>query len=241
MRTKYKQWAIDYLNKEAKSVLHFNWNMVDPEPLIEFVKSRPTYLEIGTGKGKFIIEMAKKYPEFNFVGVEINRTIAGMCCKAIDRAGLTNVKIVPCDFYVFMYIKEPLYFDGIFLNFSDPWPKKRHESRRLTHPTYLYYYYKFLEVGSKIYFKSDNANLYEFSKEKFNDYKRKIIKDIENYEELDDFDVRTEFETKYIKEGRIIKRIVAEKTNETIQNLNEEDLEGIKEPHYVEKNVRDVL
>lgn len=118
MRTKFKKWAVDYLN-ESKNIFNIN-----DEDLLKYITSKKTYLEIGPGKGKFIIELASKNPDVNFLVVEINQTIAGICLKNIDDSNLTNIKLIADDFYRLTEILTQKVFEGIFLNFSDPWPKK---------------------------------------------------------------------------------------------------------------------
>ena len=73
MRTKFKQWAVDYIDESINSL-----KIDDTDNILKFINEKPTFLEIGPGKGKFIMDLASKYPEFNFLVVELNRTVAGI-------------------------------------------------------------------------------------------------------------------------------------------------------------------
>lgn len=128
-----------------------------------FSEEKPIYLEIGCGKGKFITSLSFFYPEKNFLGIEGNQTVALGALKKIQNSDLENVKIVP-DF-----LRNPEdWFDegevsGIYLNFSDPWPKERHLKRRLTSEKYLTGYQRILKAGGIIEIKTDNNMLFEFT------------------------------------------------------------------------------
>ena len=215
MRTKFKKWAVDYLN-ESKNIFNIN-----DEDLLKYITSKKTYLEIGPGKGKFIIELASKNHDVNFLVVEINQTIAGICLKNIDDSNLTNIKLIADDFYRLTEILPQKIFEGIFLNFSDPWPKKRHEKRRLTSPLFLINYAKILKDDKFIYFKTDNDGFYEYSKEMFLKYNFEIIYDNTDYKEDYEFDAYTEFENKYISEGIKIKKMILKKGSNTIYEVIE--------------------
>ncbi|MFA7020657.1 MAG: tRNA (guanosine(46)-N7)-methyltransferase TrmB, partial [Bacilli bacterium] len=97
----------------------------------------------------------------------------------------------------------------VYLNFSDPWPKKRHEKRRLTFPSKLLEYTRILNKGGYVYFKSDNETLYEYSLTTFQDSPLEIITYTDNYSQLDDNDAMSEYEKQFRSEGKNINRIVA--------------------------------
>ncbi len=213
MRTKYKQWAVDYL-KESKNI----FTLEDKEKIVSFINEKPTYIEIGPGKGQFIIEMARKHPEFNFLIVEINHTVAGIALKKIDDLEITNVKMIADDFFKIKEIIEKESIEGIFLNFSDPWGKKRHEKRRLTYDDFIKVYLYILKMSHNIYYKSDNYDFYLYSKSKFIEFGFELLIDDNNYfVKENDFDAETEFERRYIDSGIKINRIIAKK----VRNLNE--------------------
>ena len=106
--------------------------------LLSHYLNRPNlYLEIGPGKGDFIVQMARKNPQLNFLVIELNISVAAMAAVKIVDAGLENVKLIVDDALVVLPLLKPHSLETIFLNFSDPWPKKRHEKRRLTSTRFL--------------------------------------------------------------------------------------------------------
>ena len=130
-----------------------------------FGNTHPIFLEMGCGKGQFLLEMAKQHPEYNYIGVEGQERVLLRSAQRAYEADIPNVG------FIGEYLKAPgEYFEkgeiqGLFLNFSDPWPKARHAKRRLTHERFLTEYLKFLEKGAEIQFKTDNDDLFEFSVE----------------------------------------------------------------------------
>lgn len=206
MRTKYKQRAVDYL-KEGKNIL----SLEDKDKILSFINEKETFIEIGPGKGKFILGLASRHPEYNFLVIELNSTVSGIALKKIDESELTNVRLINGNFYNLVDIINEKSIEGIFLNFSDPWPKKRHEGRRLTSDNFLKAYIKILKDNHFIYYKSDNFDFYTFSKEKFIEYGFDIIEDLNDYKEIEEFDEETEFEAKYKEEGIKINRLILKK------------------------------
>lgn len=222
MRTKFKPKAVEYLNTNFANQFLIE-DETSKEQLIKFVNSKKTYIEIGPGKGQFILNLASRYPEYNFLVCELNPTISGIALKKIDDSGLKNVKLIYGDFYKLRDILKEDAFEGLFLNFSDPRPKKRHTKRRLTHDLFLVEYAKVLKEGTLIYFKSDNQGLYEYSLEQFQRYNWEIILNNPQYDVLDEFDAPTEFETRYKNQGIKIKRLILRKTCNTIKEVIEEE------------------
>ena len=152
--------------------------------------------------------------------VEINKTIAGYCLKAIDNSKLENVKLIANDFYKLVDLFDQEIFDGIFLNFSDPWPKKRHEKRRLTSDNFFKAYFKILKMNHCIYFKTDNYKFYEYSYDQALKYRYKIDYNNIDYKEDDLFDSLTEYELKYINKGIKINRMILRKVEDTLNEIN---------------------
>ena len=113
MRVKYNQKSVDYLNENLKNQLRLEDFSFKNDSF--FTSNKPLYLEIGPGKGKFIIDLASKNLDKNFIVVEINKTIAGYCLKAIDNSKLENVKLIANDFYKLVDLFDQEIFDGIFL------------------------------------------------------------------------------------------------------------------------------
>lgn len=207
MRTKFKQWAVDYLN-ESPNI----FKLEDIDSIKAFLNEKACFLEIGPGKGKFILGMAEKFPNYNFLVVEISPTIAGICLKKIDEnKEINNVKMVADDFFKLSSLLDKDAFDGIFLNFSDPWPKKRHEKRRLTSKSFLESYKNILKPDGKIYFKTDNDDFFTYSRESFIENGFKIIYENLDYQVDPSVDEETEFEEKFKSQNIKIKKLILTK------------------------------
>ncbi len=171
-----------------------------------FNNDNPMHLEIGMGKGKFILEMALKYPNINFIGVEKYSSVASVAIKKIREIKPDNLRILIMDAKNLEEILKGKV-DTIYLNFSDPWPKDRHAKRRLTARNFLESYDKLFKGSPHIVMKTDNDNLFQYSLESFKEYGYKINKisyDLHS-ETLDN--VETEYEEKFSKEGIKIKYV----------------------------------
>ena len=203
MRTKFKAWTVDYL-KEHQEVL------LKAEELPNFLT--PYSLEIGSGKGQFLVDMARKFPKMFFVGVERNTTCAGITAKKlVESPELTNAKLIYDNADIVLLNLKDESVNNIFLNFSDPWPKKRHWKRRLSAPSYLNNYYRILKKGGKLIIKTDNVDLWTFTKEMMEESKFALISIIDDYNERDEFDAETEYEKSFREEGVAIHRMVVQK------------------------------
>ena len=134
-----------------------------------FNNNNPIYIEIGMGKGKFIIENAKKYPNINFIGIERFDSILAKALPKIDN-GINNLLIIRMNALEIdeVFDKE---IDRIYLNFSDPWPKVRHHNRRLTSEIFLNKYDKIFKGKKEIYLRTDNPDLYTYSIETLSKHK----------------------------------------------------------------------
>ena len=129
-----------------------------------FGNHNPIYLELGTGRGEFIIQMAKKYPEYNFIGLELNESQIATAAKRLERENIKNLKLIKDDARNITNIfgKE---IDTIYLTFSEPWPKKRDEKNRFTHESYLKLYDRIFKKDKHIILKTDNKGLFAYSLE----------------------------------------------------------------------------
>lgn len=223
MRTKFKPWAVEYLKTNTKNELFISEGEKDIKDILSFINEKDTYLEIGPGKGNFIISLASRYPNYNFLVIELDKTISGIALKKIDESGLTNIRLISGNFYDLSKILKNDAISGLFLNFSDPWPKKRHTKRRLTSPLFLVEYAKILKHNSKIYYKTDNDNFYAYSLETFKEYNWEILENILDYNELEEFDAPTEFETRFKAEGIKIKRIILKKNDKTLKVVRDNE------------------
>lgn len=202
MRTKFKAWTEPYINEHPEVCL-------TKEQFISL--ECPINLEIGSGKGNFLMNMAKMFPDQLFVGIERNVTCAGITCKKLVDNEMTNAKLMWVDAGLLLPEVKDDVIDSVFLNFSDPWPKKRHAKRRLTAIQFLNSYYRVLKKGGRIIIKTDQKDLYDFTLENLPETKFNIIYQTENYQELDPFDTMTEYEESFRKEGLPIYRLILEK------------------------------
>ena len=164
-----------------------------------FNNDNPINIEIGMGKGKFIIEMAKLNPNINYIGIEKYSSVILQATKKLENEKLDNLRLLNADATNLLDLFDKKSIDLIYLNFSDPWPKKRQAKRRLTHENFLKIYDELLNENGEMHFKTDNRGLFEFSLESFNNYGYKLKRvnlDLHN-SELDFINVETEFEQKY--------------------------------------------
>lgn len=202
MRTKFKAWTEPYILEHPEVCL-------TKEQFINL--DCPIYLEIGSGKGNFLMNMANNNPDKLFVGIERNVTCAGITCKKLVDNEMKNAKLMWVDAAILLPEVKDDVIDNVFLNFSDPWPKKRHHKRRLTAIQFLNAYYRVLKPGGRIIIKTDQKDLYDFTLENLGETKFKIVFQTENYQELDEFDTMTEYEENFRKEGLPIYRLILEK------------------------------
>jgi len=128
-----------------------------------FGREAPLYVEIGAGKGDFIIATAKKYPHIDFVGIEKSPTVLYLAAKKNQENPLPNLRFLQIDAGFMTQYFSSGQIERIYLNFSDPWPKTRHESRRLTAKEKLFVYERLLKPGGQIHLKTDQENFFLFS------------------------------------------------------------------------------
>lgn len=175
-------------------------------------------IEIGMGKGQFIYTQALNHPNINFIGIELNRTVCAKAIKKIETSELlNNLIIINLNAINLTNLFPKHSIDKIYLNFSDPWPKKRHIKNRLTNPRFLEIYEQILKPDGIIEFKTDNDNLFNYTYDVINELKHKIriIYFTTNlYEHLDEEinrdNVATEYETKFHQQNKNIYKIVFE-------------------------------
>lgn len=176
-----------------------------------FKNTNPIYIEIGMGKGKFVIENAKKYPHINFIGIEKYDSVLLRAIQKLEDENLPNLRLIRMDAISIDQIFNQ-EIDLIYLNFSDPWPKDRHAKRRLSSFSFLQKYDKICKSKKHIIMKTDNRNLFEYSVCSFTDYGYHI-KDIslDLYKDIYLDNIATEYEQKFHNQGYPIYRIEVEK------------------------------
>ncbi len=168
-----------------------------------FHNSHPIHLEIGMGKGNFIINMAKKYPEINFIGIEMYDSVMIRPVQKLENESLPNLKLIKADAtnITEIFSRE---IDVIYLNFSDPWPKKRHEHRRLTSERFLERYDKIFKGEQVIIQKTDNRKLFEYSLQSLTNHGYQIAELSLDLHADDIPNVQTEYEERFAQNGDVI-------------------------------------
>ena len=209
MRLRNKPWAQKLVKEHPEAILNepnidekINWE----ERFADF--SKPLAIEIGSGKGQFITTLAKQHPEMNFIGVELQTTAAGMILRTKLEEGIDNLQLMCADAANIAYYLPENIVDVLYLNFSDPWPKTRHEKRRLTYKSFLDKYRKVLKPEGHLEFKTDNRGLFEYSLVSLNNYGMKfehVSVDLHHDEdEIAARNVETEYEHKFAAKGNPI-------------------------------------
>ncbi len=170
-----------------------------------FGNHNPISLELGTGRGDFIINMAQKYPNLNFIGIELNESQLVMAVERLTNLKLNNLKLINLDASLIdqVFQKE---ITTIYLTFCDPWPKKHDERKRFTHESYLKLYDKIYKKNKHLILKTDNKGFFAYSLETLSNYWYtfdKVSLDL-HHDERNIPNIMTDFEKQYFKEGRSI-------------------------------------
>ena len=166
-------------------------------------------VELGCGKGRFTAETARENPDVLFIAVERVPDAMVIAMERVCAMDLKNVRFISCDAALLQDIFAEGEVDGIYINFCDPWPTKRHAKRRLTHTNFLKLYRKVLKEHGQIFFKTDNAPLFEFSVEEFPQVGFSLSEVTRNLHENGPCGVMTDYETKFYELGTPINRCVA--------------------------------
>ena len=208
MRLRHRKWGDQFLQENTHLIK--NKDNIDEE-FVSFINHENLRLEIGVGRGDFILQMALANPNVYFLGVEISGMALAIAGKKLLENEVKNVLLVNMDVHYLFEKMGKDRFDYIYLNFSDPWTKKRQHKRRLTYPTILNEYYEVLKNNGKVIFKTDNDLLFNDSVEYFKESKFVVESITYDYQNLDEDDKMTEYEKKFRGLNTPIKRIVARK------------------------------
>jgi len=194
--------------KNAEEIINIHSLVVKEVDKNTFNNSNPIHLEIGSGKGDFIIEMSKKYPNLNFIAIE---KYSGVLVKALAKIKESNnLRFILFDAKAINEIIK-VNIEALYLNFSDPWPKKRHAKRRLTHPDFLLNYESLFKKAVNIYLKTDNKAFFAYSIVSLseNNY---IFKEVSLNLTNEDIETQeTEYERKFKAQGVTINYLYATK------------------------------
>ncbi|MCQ2795479.1 MAG: tRNA (guanosine(46)-N7)-methyltransferase TrmB [Bacilli bacterium] len=203
MRTKYKPWALPFLKEHC--------DIAYPTFKKDKFFDDTLEMEIGGGKGDFIISQAVKHPKVHFLMIERVISVAAPAVKKIIENDINNIRVIYDNFINVSHALKDNSVNKIYLNFSDPWPKKKHVKRRLTSPLFMNDYYRILKKDGLIVFKTDQKPLYEYTKLVLEKEKFTIILDNPHYNKLDKDDSLTEYEAKFRKEKKTIHRLILKK------------------------------
>ena len=206
MRIRFKPWARPEL--EASKFYIDNPESYKCKWQELFNNNNPICLEIGMGKGQFIIEMAKKNPNINYIGIEKMSSILARGIEKISKEDIPNIRLLRIDALQLndIFDKE---IDTIYLNFSDPWPKNRHAKRRLTSEVFLKVYDDVFKNEKKIIQKTDNDLLFESSLVSLSEYGyilKEVCLDLHN--NINISNCMTEYEEKFSSKGNPICKYV---------------------------------
>lgn len=174
-----------------------------------FGNPNPVHLEIGMGKGQFVLGMARQHPDVNFIGMECYDSVAVRALQRVLEDPPPNLQLVRGNALDLLDLFEAGEVDRLYLNFSDPWPRKAHAKRRLTHRTFLERYQTILAAGAEIHVKTDNRGLFEFTLQHLNEHGmafEALSLDLHAAEPEDN--VRTEYEENWSAKGYPIYRLV---------------------------------
>lgn len=188
-----------------------NWEAV-------FGNENPIYLEVGMGKGRFITEMALRYPDRNFVGIE---KYSSVLLRALEKREqlpeLTNLCFLRMDAEELPEVFGTDEVAGIYLNFSDPWPKDRHAKRRLPSKEYLARYDQILKPEGRVEFKTDNRVLFEFALEQAEEAGWTVEEktfDLHHNEKMMQGNIMTEYEERFSSQGNPICKMILSRVRE---------------------------
>lgn len=207
MRVRRRKGAEEHLESNPQYVIlkpeevKGHWQKV-------FGNNNPIHIEIGSGKGRFITGMAAQNPQINYIGIDLQVSVLSHALDRVLEGQLPNVRLLLANGSSLSDYFADHEVGLIYLNFSDPWPKKRHEKRRLTHKNFLEIYQKILPEQGQIYFKTDNRQLFEYSLASFSQYGM-ILEQVWLDLHASDYDsnVMTEYEEKFSQKGQPIYRV----------------------------------
>lgn len=173
----------------------------------DFSRGRELEIELGSGCAGFLIEHASEHPDKAYLAIEYKEELLLKAVRNAEEKDLKNIRFLRHRIEKLEPVFDEIRAGKLYLNFSDPWPKARHAKRRLTHRSYLELYKKILKDGGIIEFKTDDTPLFDFSLEEFEEakfHKLELSRDLHSEKEQV---IMTEYEKKYLEQGRKIKYV----------------------------------
>ena len=172
-----------------------------------FGNEQPVHIEIGTGKGRFIMELAARHPEINYVGIEKYSSVLFRATQKMEENPLANVRFIRMEAEHILRYFESNEVERIYLNFSDPWPKERHAKRRLVSREFLDRYRNLIKEGGHLEFKTDNRDLFDFGVEQTAVARWEIMEityDLHDDAKMNAGNILTEYEERFSAKGNPI-------------------------------------
>ncbi|KGR87783.1 tRNA (guanosine(46)-N7)-methyltransferase TrmB [Lysinibacillus odysseyi] len=208
MRLRNKPWATEYIEAHPDVIIpnpedyKGKWHEVFGNP-------NPVHIEVGTGKGQFVLGMAKQNPDINYIGIELfDSVIVSALERVVEAEKPANLRLLKVNGAKLQEYFTKNDVSRVYLNFSDPWPKKRHAKRRLTHEGFLKLYESILIDKGEIHFKTDNRGLFEYSLVSMNHYGMRLnYVSLDLHAEMPEDNIMTEYEEKFSAKGQPIYRL----------------------------------
>ncbi len=176
-----------------------------------FSNENPLHIEVGMGKGRFLMDLAALNPDINYVGIEMYSSVLLRAVQKMEENPLKNLRFIRMDAREIEEVFDKEEVDKIYLNFSDPWPKDRHAKRRLPSRQFLARFNNILKKEGNLEFKTDNRDLFDFAVEEVEPAGWKIdaiTYDLHNDEKMNQGNVMTEYEEKFSSKGNPIYKYV---------------------------------
>ena len=209
MRKRYVEGALDLIQAHPDLIINNLENKIIDINKI-FSNNNPIHVEIGMGKGIFIYTMALNNPDINYIGIERFDSIIVKALQKVIKNPLKNLMLLRTDAMDLLTIFKKRSIARIYLNFSDPWPKNRHEKRRLTYSKFLKMYQSLMLEKAELHFKTDNSDFFSYSVEEIENYPMEIIYLTHDLHQSDlKENIMTEFEEKFYKQGKNINKLTA--------------------------------
>lgn len=213
MRLKHVKGAEEYIASSDHVIQDFKehknqWKLI-------FGNDNPIHIEIGMGKGQFLMELASRNPNINYIGIEMYSSVLIRAVQKKEELELPNLFFILMDATEITEVFGEKEIDRIYLNFSDPWPKARHAKRRLPSRQFLQRFKVILKDEGQIEFKTDNQDLFEFALEEIEPGGFKevaVTHDLHHNEEMNDGNIMTEYEERFSKLGNNICKYIIKKS-----------------------------
>ncbi|WEV45512.1 tRNA (guanosine(46)-N7)-methyltransferase TrmB [Streptococcaceae bacterium ESL0687] len=210
MRVRNRKGSAEYIENNPQFVV------ADPKSFKgrwheRFGNDNPIHIEVGSGKGAFVTGMAAQNPNINYIGIDIQLSVLSYALDKVLEANLPNVQLLRVDGSDLTDYFEDGEVDLLYLNFSDPWPKTRHEKRRLTYKSFIKTFEQILVDKGQIHFKTDNRGLFEYSLSSMSQYGM-VLNQVWLDLHASDYEgnVMTEYEAKFSSKGQVIYRLEAQ-------------------------------